>query len=232
MGFKPSKIDPCIFYRKSTIFLLYVDDGIFIVPQSSDIDKEIKELQEIHFDIEDQGEIDYYLGIHFTHQPDKTILLHQPHLIDQIISDLGIPANARRKTTPAPPNSILHRHNQAPSLQSSYNYRSIIGKLNFLEKGTRPDISYAVHQLARFSSDPKIQHGEVLEHLGRYLFHTRNDGLILSPQENKMMEVYADADFSGNWNPLTEESDPSTTKSRTGFIILYAKCPLTWTSNL
>ena len=35
-------------------------------------------------------------------------------------------------------------------------------KLNYLEKGTRPDIAYATHQLARFSSNPKQSHGDAV----------------------------------------------------------------------
>ncbi len=37
----------------------------------------------------------------------------------------------------------------------------MIGKLNYLEKGTRSDISYIVHQCARFTDDPKESHGTV-----------------------------------------------------------------------
>ena len=36
-----------------------------------------------------------------------------------------------------------------------WNYCSVIGCLNFLEKSTRPDIACDVHQCARFSADPK-----------------------------------------------------------------------------
>jgi hypothetical protein len=44
-------------------------------------------------------------------------------------------------------------------------YRSVIGKLNFLEKSTRPDISYAVHQCARFASHPKKSHGDAVRNI-------------------------------------------------------------------
>jgi len=48
----------------------------------------------------------------------------------------------------------------------------------------------------------------------------------MDPAENKPFEVFADADFAGNWNPNTAMDDPSTTKSRTGFVIIYAFCPI------
>ena len=45
-------------------------------------------------------------------------------------------------------------------------------------------------------------------------------------------ECYTDADFMGLWNKETAEHDPSTAKSRTGYVILFAKCPLIWASKL
>jgi hypothetical protein len=50
-----------------------------------------------------------------------------------------------------PSRKIVADTNGAP-FTYQWHYRSVIGKLNFLEKSTRPDISYAVHQLARYST--------------------------------------------------------------------------------
>jgi len=54
----------------------------------------------------------------------------------------------------------------------------------------------------------------------------------MDPAENKSFEVFADADFAGNWNPNTAMDDPSTAKSRTGFVIIYDSCPILWASKL
>ena len=45
------------------------------------------------------------------------------------------------------------------------------------------------------------------------------------------MEVYVDADFAGNWNK-DETWDRDTARSRHGFIIMYAGCPIIWKSQL
>ena len=45
-------------------------------------------------------------------------------------------------------------------------------------------------------------------------------------------EVFVDADFCGLWDKDTAIHDPSTAKSRTGFIIKYAGCPIIWASRL
>ena len=45
------------------------------------------------------------------------------------------------------------------------------------------------------------------------------------------MEVYVDADFSGNWDPK-ETKDVDTARSRHGYIISYAGCPVLWKSQM
>ena len=42
----------------------------------------------------------------------------------------------------------------------------------------------------------------------------------------------ADADFIGNYNKNTSPSDPSTAKSRTGYIIFLCGCSIVWASKL
>jgi hypothetical protein len=62
-------------------------------------------------------------------------------------------------------------------------------------------ISYIVHQCARFVEKPKESHAKALRWLARYLRATKDKGLILKPDKHKDLEVYVDADFSGNWDP-------------------------------
>jgi hypothetical protein len=107
-----------------------------------------------------------------------------------------------------------------------------VGKLNFLEKSTRPDIAYATHQVARFCEDPNAEHGEAIEHIAKYLRDTADQGLIFRPDISKSFDTYADADFVGNWHRMTASDDPSTAKSRSGYVIQYAGCPVAWASKL
>ena len=95
---------------------------------------------------------------------DGTINLSQPHLIDKILADARLSPKARHRF-PAVSSHILQGYEHAPSFTGHFNYRSIVGKLNFSEKGSRSDIAYAVHQLARLSEDPKREHFDALPHL-------------------------------------------------------------------
>jgi hypothetical protein len=62
LKFKQSAIDECVFYRGTTVLLIYVDDGILSGPSADEIQTIIKELGEL-FNITDEGEIDAYLGV-------------------------------------------------------------------------------------------------------------------------------------------------------------------------
>jgi hypothetical protein len=93
----------------------------------------------------------------------------------------------------------------------------VIGKLNYLEKATRSDISYAVHQCARFVSDPKVEQGNAVRWLGRY-----SKGTIMRPLKEKELEVFVDASFCGDWDPTEAARDRVTARSRHGYIINYA----------
>jgi hypothetical protein len=68
-----------------------------------------------------------------TRMPDGTVTLTQPHLIDSIIADLGIKDDTKGKDTPAPSTASLDRDRVGLDHDESWEYRSVIGKLNFLE---------------------------------------------------------------------------------------------------
>jgi hypothetical protein len=116
-------------------------------------------------------------------------------------------------------------------MDRDFNYPSLIGKLNFLEKSTRPEMAFAVHQCARFSANPRTSHATAVRLIGKYLQGTPEGGIILSPTEHSF-ESYVNAAFCGLWNPETAMNDTMASKSRTGFVILYAGCPLMWASRL
>ncbi len=232
VGFVQSKVDECVFYRGKTMYALYTDDSILAGPDKNEIDDIISDMKKAKLDITEEGELEDFLGVNIERMADGTIHLTQPHLIDQILDDLRLNnENVTTKNIPALSSKILSRHSNPEKFDGSFNYKSVIGKLNYLEKSTRSNISYIVHQCARFTTDPKVEHAQALSWLGQYLKETRDKGTILRPVEGQDMEVYADADFSVNWDPK-ETKDVDTARSRHGYIILYAGCPVLWKSQM
>jgi hypothetical protein len=157
--------------------------------------------------------------------------LSQPHLVQQIIDDIGFNDQTIAKPTPAASTVKLSRDLHGESMQEDWHYQSNIGKLNFLEKSTRLDIAYAVHQCAQFSNNPKVSHVSAVKQIVKYLVGTRDKGIYLRP-DNHLFECWVNMDFVGNWDRVNADVDPSTAKSRTGYIINYGGCPITWASKL
>jgi hypothetical protein len=72
---------------------------------------------------------------------------------------MGMKPNTKTKDKAAPLSTILLRRDlDGEPFGEKWDYRSVIEKLNFLEKSTCPEIVYAVHQCTRFSANPRQSH--------------------------------------------------------------------------
>jgi hypothetical protein len=69
LGYTVSRIDSCVYYKRSSVFMLYVDDGIFAGPDKAEIANLIKELQD-EFNVTDEGTLTEYLGVLVEKQAD------------------------------------------------------------------------------------------------------------------------------------------------------------------
>ena len=220
LQFTPSKIDECVFYRGMTILLVYTNDCIIFDTRSKqNIDQVIKDLQ-TRFQIKDEGDLEDYLGVQVKKHKDGSIHLTQPHLFDGILMDLDLlnedgtnRPNTKTRSTPALLTKVLGPDPKGEDFSEEWHYKRVRGKLNFLEKSTRPDITYAVHQCSQFMAQPKKSHGEAVKRIGRYLLSTRGKGLIIRPTQDKQFECWVNSDFTGNWDKDIAVNDPNTAKS-------------------
>jgi hypothetical protein len=58
----------------------------------------------------------------------------------------------------------------------------------------------------KFSVVTRIKHASAARWIGLYWKGTRDKGFIIHPN-NTRFEVFVDANFSGNWDPKTQEKD-------------------------
>ncbi|KAL7565608.1 hypothetical protein ACA910_018970 [Epithemia clementina (nom. ined.)] len=179
-------------------------------------------------DYDNLGDLPSYLGVQITKHADGSLELGQPHLMQSIISALGL-SDSRPKATPA--TRTYGKCEDSPPLNAEYNYQSVVGMLMYLGNNSRPDLAFAIHQCARFSANPRAPHGEALKQIGRYLQATPTKGLILKPTKRLNLDCYVDADFAGIWGN-EDAQDTACVRSRTGFIITLGGCPITWSSKL
>ena len=165
LGFEQSKIDHCVFYRGNVIFLSYVHDCAVYFRDDKDIEQLFHDLKQAGFDVSDEGEIADFLGVAHTVDEDGKLHLRQNKLlIQQILADMGYNERTKPKDKPAVVGKVLHRAEGKPPHAASWGFRSIIGKLNFL-LSTRPDLSSATQNAARFSHNPRECHTKAVQQI-------------------------------------------------------------------
>ncbi len=160
-------------------------------------------MKKAELDLTVEGDIADFLEVKIEKSQDgKSFGLTQPHLIDDIVKELRLDSGktAIKQTTGASSKPML-RNPTAEPFDGHFDNRRVIGKLNYLEKCTRIDMTYATRQCARFVSKPKDVRGKAVKWIGRYLAGTKNKGIIMKPDQSKGFEVYVDAPFVGDWDP-------------------------------
>ena len=76
-----------------------------------------------------------------------------------------------------------------------------------------------------FALRSKRSHELALKMIGQYLKATHDRGLVMNLSREVRINCYPDADFAGLYGHESS-SDPSCVKSRTGFVITVANCPV------
>ena len=104
-------------------------------------------------------------------------------------------------------------------LGSEVPYLITIGALMYLANTTRPDITFAVNLLARYSSAPTRRHWNGIKHILRYLKRTTDMCLFYSVNCSPNLVGYADAGYL---------SDPHKARSQTGYVFICGGTAISW----
>lgn len=92
----------------------------------------------------------------------------------------------------------------------------------FLMVCTRPDIAFAVGQMAQFSHDPRKVHMAAVQRIFGYLKGTLKFGFTYHPNScPNSLTAFTDSDYAG---------DTDTRRSTTGSLLLYNGAPIAWGS--
>jgi len=233
IGFEAATdIDSCLFISDKVICLCYVDDTLLFSPKQEWIDEVIVKLKNTaDLSIEIEDDVAGFLGVQIKRDDAKgTVTLTQTGLTDRIIEALAIEG---LPPLPIPAEEVLTMDKDGDPPNGTFNYASVIGMMWYLYGHSRPDLGFALSQAARFSHSPKRSHELALIRIGQYLKGTRDKGLILKPNRNELLKIdcYVDADFCGLYGS-EDRTDPTSVKSRTGYVICLAGCPVIWSSKL
>jgi hypothetical protein len=230
MGFKQCSLDQCLLYKENVLVIIYVDDVGVAAPTEALLDGFVEDLRARGFELTKEGSFSEFLGIKFEENKDEgTITMTQKGLIKKIIAATGLEdCNPNRQPAAA---AALGIDPDGEPYSEPWNYPSIVGMLLYLTTNTRPDIAFAVSQVARFNHNPKQSHARAVKMIVRYLRGTKDKGMIIKPDGTLSLADWVDADFCGLFKRDPDES-PSSVKSRGAFLITLSDVPLIWKTQL
>ncbi|MBW0529478.1 hypothetical protein O181_069193 [Austropuccinia psidii MF-1] len=193
LGFECSEVEVLLYiYRKhATIIIVYihVDNGIVIGNSIKSVNHFKKALMR-EVDVQWQTNVEKILGLHINDNG-KQLEIHQKILIDQYLCDYSRPI-IPQYTTMANGSLVT---NSAKGLDTT-SYQSAIGTLMYISGGSRTDITYAVHMLARFASCPSKSHWLALDHLTGYLLRHWDKCFIYTALSSDI-SIWVDASWGG-----------------------------------
>ena len=227
-GLQQSQHDPCLYFIPGKLYVAFwVDDFLVLAPNVHDKDK-FKQNISAAFKMKDLGPVARFLGMEIKRDRERrTITLTSTGHIDEMLSVFAM-RDSKPALTPLPHKVVLGpRGPNEEALPPRTPYRSLVGSLLYVAMWTRPDIAFAVSQVARFQADPSTYHWTLAKHILRYLHGTRDRGLTFSPASDaaaaNVVRGYVDA----SWG-----EDLSTRKSQSGYVFTLGNAAISWKSKL
>ena len=228
-GFEQSVVDSCIYvYRNGDVTCListYVDD-LFISCNCADFKADLIAKLREKFSITESTSFDDALGIQLDHKLDG-FKLHMTNYITAMLERHGM-SQCHSTALPMDPGFEIHSKD-APTTDDEkaemekLPYAKLIGELLWLSRCCRPDITFAVSILARFTHCYSRRHFNALKHIMKYLKGTIDYGLIYTKSDDfdvqNSLIAYTDSDYAGS------KADRYSTS---GGILYLANCPISW----
>ena len=171
------------------MIVLYVDDLGIAYSNKKDLEKLFQDLTNLGLEFTREGTFTDFLGIKFVkNEATNTVTLTQKGLIQKIIKATGLQGCNPNHTLAL--QVCLGIDPDGEPMDEFWNYRSIVGMLLHLSTNTRPDITFAVSQVARFNHSPKKSHASAIKTIVRYLHRTADKGTIVNPTGDLSLDCY------------------------------------------
>ena len=169
----------------------------------------------------DLGAIKHCLGWEITRDRRNRILTISQR---QYITDLLLTYNVSPSMMKSCPSSITTLYPLAKNMPKSEKpYMELLGAVLYVANSTRPDISYAVSELSRYSSNPGKEHWNELMRVLYHLNETKDHGIVYQGSKSPIIHGYVDASYA---------RCPVTRRSRHGAILLHSGGAVDWRSKM
>ena len=204
MGFKRSRIDHSVFYKKEghehMIVAVATDDMAVTSRRKLDTMKFKSNVRQ-HWEITNHGPIQWFLGFEIKrNRESRMISINQHAYIESMVEKFRL-TSAKPVLTPMEPNAqfttqqSLSTLNQTARMQG-VPYSKAIGSILWLAVVSRPDVAYAVGILSQFIQNPGTIHWEGVKQVINYLGTTRELWLTFEGNKKTLLEGYCDADWA------------------------------------
>ena len=201
LGLTRSEADHACFWQNDGESLAMVGTIVddMLVTGTPDLVERFQTGIKTHFTVTDAGEVAWLLGIEVVRDMQAgTVRLVQRSAIDAIVRSMHL-EGAKNVSTPITVGSKLDK-TQCPTTAEAISdmagvpYREGVGMCMYLAITSRPDISYAVHRLAKYMSNLGRAHWEALKRLVQYLLGTRELWLVYG-RDRSGLAGFTDADW-------------------------------------
>ena len=146
--------------------------------------------------MKDLGPLTYFLGLEFVHNK-SGIRVHQHKYTTDLITSARLD-DANIFVMPMELNNKISTDDGSPLADPSI-FRQIVGSLLYLTM-IKPDISYAVHTVNQFVSNPHKPHLTAALHIRCYVKGTLNHGIFYPSGVSLHLTAYANTDWGGCLN--------------------------------
>ncbi|XP_070669093.1 secreted RxLR effector protein 161-like [Malus domestica] len=145
--------------------------------------------------MKDLGKPRYYLGLEIEHCSDR-ILVHQSNYTQKVLQRFN-EDKAKPSSTPMVVRTLDNKRDpfhpkvdEEEILEPKVPYLSAIGALLYLAQCIRPNISFNVNFLARYSNVPTYRHWNGVKNIFRYLNGTMDLGLFYTHESSSVASPY------------------------------------------
>ena len=223
-GLTRLKGDPCCYHMKTStdtlIVMIHVDDAI-ITGSSPKMINSLKVSLRAEYRLTDLGPIKHCLGWEITRdRPNRTLCIGQRQYITDLLRTYNV-QKEKFKSCPASNITLIPLDKSEERIDRPY--LELLGAVLYIANCTRPDISYAVSELSRYSSHPGRIHWDELMRILYYLNETKDHGIVYKGSLSPEISGFVDASYA---------RCPITRRSRHGAILLHSGGAVDWRSKM
>lgn len=236
LNFEQSSKDECLWtLRKgdSVVHYLFHVDDIFVASNDEMLRETCYLALSEALSIKDEGEPSLFLGVAIMPDGAGGYKMSQEKYIEKMAARFRIDGSTRDVTTPSEYGQKLGpehlpKTDEERRKAEELPYQALVGSLIYVSK-TRPDVAYAISDVARFMSKWGVAHWKAALRILRYLYCTRDMCLTINcSRDNLVLTGYCDA----NWGDARETNEivDDKWKSQYGYIFFLGKSCVSWIS--